>query len=73
MKLLKQTEEYRTDSEEEAIRVIESYRQDAIDKGYILGASGYTYKTKKAKGEIIDEAWVVKVTKVLGGVWDDGE
>ena len=56
MKLLKQTEEYRTDSEDEAIKVIENYRKDAEEKGYILGASGYTYKTKKAKGEIIDEA-----------------
>ena len=73
MKILKQTEEYRTDSEDEAIAVIESYRKDAEEKGYVLGASGYTYKTKKAKGEIIDEAWVVKVTKILGGVWDDGE
>lgn len=71
MKVLKQTEEYRTDSEEEAIALIEHYRKDAMDNGYVLGASGYTYKTKKAKGEIIDEAWVVKVTKVLGGVWDD--
>jgi hypothetical protein len=73
MKILKQTEEYRTDSEEEAIAVIESYKKDSEEKGYVLGASGYTYKTKKAKGEIIDEAWVVKVTKILGGVWDDGE
>ena len=71
MKLLKQTEEYRTDSEEEAIRVIESYKKDAEEKGYILGASGYTYKTKKAKGEIIDKAWVIKITKVIGGVWDE--
>ena len=55
MKILKQTEEYRTDSEEEAIAVIESYKKDAEEKGYILGASGYTYKTKKAKGEIIAE------------------
>ena len=73
MKLLKQTEEYRTDSEEEAIRVIESYKKDAEEKGYILGASGYTYKTKKAKGEIIGEVWVCKITKVYGGVWDDYE
>lgn len=73
MRILKQTEEYRADSEEEAIAVIESYKKDAEEKGYILGASGYTYKTKKAKGEIIDEAWVVKVNKILGGVWDDGE
>ena len=73
MKILKQTEEYRTDSEEEAIAVIESYKKDAEEKGYILGASGYTYKTKKAKGEIIGEVWVCKITKILGGVWDDYE
>ena len=33
----------------------------------------YTYKTKKAKGEIIGEVWVCKITKILGGVWDDYE
>ncbi len=73
MRLLKQTEEYLTESEQEAIGLIESYRRDAQDKGYVLGANGYTYKTKKSKGEIIAEAWVVKVTKILGGVWDDLE
>ena len=31
------------------------------------------YKTKKAKGEIIGEVWVCKITKILGGVWDDYE
>lgn len=71
MKILEQTEKYRTDSEEEAIKTIESYKKDAEEKGYILGASGYAYKTKKAKGEIIDEAWVVTVKKILGGVWDE--
>ncbi len=71
MRLLKQTEEYRADTEEEAKEIMEKFRQDAHDKGYTLGASGYTYKTKKAKGEIIDEAWVVKIQKVVGGVWDE--
>ena len=71
MRILEQTEKYRTDSEEEAISMIESYRKDAEEKGYTLGASGYAYKTKKAKGEIIDEAWVVTVKKILGGVWDE--
>lgn len=73
MRLLKQTEEYLTESEQEAISLIETYRQDAQEKGYVLGANGYTYKTKKAKGEIIAEVWVVKVTKILGGVWDELE
>ena len=50
--------------------IIEGYRKDAADKGYILGACSYTYKTKKAKGEIVDECWPTKVTKVFGGIWD---
>jgi len=71
MRILKQTEEYRANTEEEAKEIMETFRADAKEKGYTLGASGYTYKTKKAKGEIIDEAWVVKVVKVIGGVWDE--
>lgn len=71
MRLLKQTEEYRADTEEEAKEIMEKFRAEAPVKGYVLGASGYTYKTKKAKGEIIDEAWVVKIVKSIGGVWDE--
>lgn len=73
MRLIEKTEKYVVDSEEEAIRLIQSSKEDAQDKGYVLGASGYTYKTKKAKGEIIGEAWVVSVKKILGGVWDEYE
>ena len=71
MRLLKQTEEYRADTEVEAKEIMERFRQDAHQKGYVLGASGYTYKTKKAKGEIIDEAWICKIVKVIGGTWDE--
>lgn len=70
MRLYKMTEEYVADSEQEAINIIESYRKDAAEKGYILGGCSYTYKTKKAKGEIIGEAWPTKVTKIFGGIWD---
>ena len=73
MRLIEQTEKYVVDSEEEAIKVAQEFKKDAEAKGYVLGASGYTYKTKKSKGEIIGEAWVVTVRKVLGGVWDDYE
>lgn len=73
MRLIEQTEKYVVDSEEDAIKIVQQFKNDAESKGYILGASGYTYKTKKAKGEIIGEAWVVTVKKVLGGVWDDYE
>lgn len=71
MRLIERTEKFVVDSEEEAIKLIQVSKKDAEDNGYILGASGYTYKTKKAKGEIIGEAWVVSIKKVLGGVWDE--
>lgn len=70
MKLLKVTEEYRADSEQEAREAIENFRKESLEKGYVLGACGFTYKDKKSKGEIIDEAWVVKVVKIYGKVWE---
>lgn len=73
MRLIEQTEKYVVDSEEEALKVVQTFKQNAQDKGYLLGSSGYTYKSKKAKGEIIGEVWVVTIKKVLGGVWDDYE
>ena len=73
MRLIERTEKYVVDSEEEAIQLIQTSKQDAEKNGYVLGATGYTYKTKKAKGELIGEAWVTTIKKVLGGVWDDYE
>ena len=73
MVLIKQNDEFVVDTEEEAKALIEKARKDSHTEGYVLGANGYTYKTKKAKGEIIGEVWVCKITKVLGGVWDDYE
>lgn len=70
MRLLKVTEEYRADSELEAREAIENFRKESLEKGYVLGACGFTYKDKKSKGEIIDEAWVVKVVKIYGKVWE---
>lgn len=70
MKILKVTEEYRADSENEAKELMEHIRAKAAEEGYEVGANGYTYKNKKAKGEIIDEAWVVKVVKSYNSVWE---
>lgn len=70
MRFLKETIELRADSEEEAKQIIEKYRNDANEKGYILGAAGYTYKVKKVKKEIDDEAWVCKIVQQFSGVWD---
>lgn len=73
MKRLKVTEEYRAYSEQEAIDALNEARAKQNTEGYTLGANGYKYKTKKAKGEIVSEAWVVSVTKVYDEVWDEGD
>ena len=70
MRTLKVTEEYRTDSENEAKEVMERFRAEAREKGYHINKSGYTYKVKKSKGDIIDEAWVVSITKEYSSVWE---
>ncbi len=72
MRLLKRTEEYRCESELSAKEEMENLRQGAAANGYQIDSCGYTYKTKKANGEIIDECWVLKVVKNFGGVWDEG-
>ena len=73
MKRLKVTEEYRAYSEEEAIQAINGARALQEEGGYTLGANGYKYKTKKAKGEIVAEAWIVTMTKIFDEIWDEGE
>lgn len=58
MELLKETKTYRTETESEAIRFINSEKENA--NGYVITKSGYTMKTKKSKGEIV-EAWFIVV------------
>lgn len=69
--LLETTTKLKVNSEELAKSTIEAYRQDAVEKGYTLKKAGYEYKTKKAKGEIIDEKWVVSITQVFGELWGE--
>lgn len=69
MTLLKRTEEYRVNTEDEAKAAIETFTQEAKEKGYIVSSASYTYKEKKAKGEVIDYGYLVKVTKVFNDFW----
>lgn len=70
MRLLKVTEEYRAESEHEVKEMNEQFKEKAKAEGYILNAFSYTKKEKKAKGEVIDDGYLVKVAKVYGGFWD---
>lgn len=66
---LKITEEIRVDSESEAKDVMEQYRQDARNNGYTISSTGYTYKEKKSKGEVVDCGFLVKISKVYDEFW----
>lgn len=69
--LLETVSKYRANSENEAKEMIEQFRNEAVQKGYVVKKAGFEYKTKKAKGEIIAEAWVVSITQVFGDIWED--
>lgn len=71
MKKLEIQEKYRAYSEDEAKDFIETNRTAATTGNYILKKAGYEYKTKKAKGEVIDEAWIVTLVKVFNGIWEE--
>lgn len=70
MKTLKITTEARAYSENEAKEYIENFRVKTAEAGNTVGAAGYTYKTKKSKGEIIDEAWICKCVAIVNDIWD---
>lgn len=64
------TESYRVDSEKEVEELIEKMKNDAMENGYILKSYNSTLKEKKAKGEIVDSAFLVKFTKVFNNFWE---
>lgn len=63
MEIMKQTDEIRVDSYEEAKALIEKFKTDAKESGYDVISSAATLKEKKSKGEIIDSYYIVKIVK----------
>ena len=61
--LLKTVDTFRVEDEEEAVRLIEEYKDKQASEGYSLTKSGYVLKNKKSKGEIIDSWAVVTVER----------
>lgn len=70
MRTLKKTEEYRAETEREAKEYIEEVKEEGKTKGFYLSAYSITHKEKKAKGEVIDECFVVKLVKTYSPIWD---
>lgn len=56
--LMKTTDVYRVNDENDAVKLIEEFKSKQAEEGYTLTKSGYVLKTKKSKGEIID-SWAV--------------
>lgn len=63
--LLKKTEVYRVDTEEEAMSMIEDAKDGQMNGGYTLTKSSYVLKTKKSKGEIIDQWFITSTEKTF--------
>ena len=59
--MLKQTDVYRVDTEEEAMDMIQEFKDN--QGAYTLTKSGYVMKTKKAKGEIVDQWYITTLEK----------
>lgn len=70
MRILKEIIEYRVESEEEAKELNSILKDKSNKEGAILTSFSYTKKEKKQKGEIIDDGYLVKATKLYGGFWD---
>lgn len=60
--IMKETKTYRVDTENEAIQMIEDYREKAKSEPYEVNKAGYVKKSKKQKGEIIDEYFIVDIS-----------
>jgi len=63
--LLKKTDVWLTDSEEEAMDMIEEAKEKAVSEGYTVTKSGYTAKPKKSKGEILYIEYKVTIEKTF--------
>lgn len=62
--LVKESKTWRVDTEKEAMNKIQECKDSAASEGYMVSKNGYTYKTKKSKGEIVEEWYLVDVTFV---------
>lgn len=61
--IMKQTDEIRVDTEEEAKALIESFKQKAKTEGFEITNYSSTLKEKKSRGEIVDSYYIVKIVK----------
>lgn len=62
--LMKKTETYRVETEDQAMKMIEDYRQSAREDIFEVKTAKYVKKEKKQKGEVIDSFFLVTIELV---------
>lgn len=71
--LMEVVETYRLYNEDDVRPFIEEVKAGETEGHYLVKAYSSVHKEKKQKGEVIAEAWVVKISKSYAGLWDDLE
>jgi len=66
--LIKTVDTFRVADEEEAVQLIDEYKNNQLTEGYTLTKSSYALKTKKSKGEVIANWAVVIVERMFNEV-----
>lgn len=61
--LLKTTDVYRINTEEEAMELIQSFKDNQLVDGYTVTKSGYVLKTRKSKGEVVDNWFIATIER----------
>ena len=63
--LLKTTDVWLVETEEEAMEMIEDVKEKQAQGGYTVTKSGYTAKPKKSKGEVLYIEYKVTIEKTF--------
>lgn len=63
--LLKTTDVWLTESEEEAMDMVQEAKDKQSEGGYTLTKGGYTAKPKKSKGEVLYIEYKVTIEKTF--------
>lgn len=61
MEIMKRTDEIKVNTEEEAMALIESFKEKSRTEGYEVVSHTATLKEKKSKSEVIDSYYIVKI------------
>lgn len=70
MNILEETYKISADSEQQAQQIIDEYKANQRNGGYVLKKGSFELKEKKSKGEVIAQKYVVSLVLVKGELWE---